>query len=699
MRDDWNQKGRGNNEWKLNKAQRMQLKALACVLGLILIVLLLIGRLVFFLLDREEPEVHVPIVRELTNVWIMEVDENGLKVFQDGEEAVYPFGMTAIQGGEDAQGGEDMQGGDDIQAGDGKNDKNRKKEEPPQVMYTVSKEAREQVADITLTDECVTQVQIKNEKINGRLLRAGAGEIELEGLGKFPVSSQAKGYRLYDSLAMCTVSDLMIGYDFTDFVVENGEICAFLMAKEEAMEYIRVLLKNADYGGRFHDSVTVKGDTEYVIRYGSYDNMADEVHCAGEEVVIDSKGAYFQSDRIYIIPSALTGRITLGNVNRSQGAPSYRGTIELVQTKDGMVAVNEVLLEEYLYSVVPSEMPSSYPQEALKAQAICARTYAYSHMMKAGYPQYGAHVDDSTSYQVYNNILEQESTTTAAKETYGQLLYTGDGKLAGTYYYSTSCGMGSDATVWGESGAKGMEYLKPRAINQETMEKVLKEAQDQTDTESVLGDGDMAGQAMMDEETFASFIKTKNADDFEVSEGWYRWTYTVPVIDREHMLTAIQKRYEANSSKVLTLNKDGEYESCEVKELGNITNLYIAGRGSGGVAQELVIETDKNTIKILTEHNIRYVLNDGVSKIFRQDGSEIASPNLLPSAFFVIDAGKEKENVVGYTLTGGGFGHGVGMSQNGARSMAKAGYSADEILQFFYEGCSIRNVYAQEAQE
>ena len=691
MRNDWNQKGRGNNEWKLNKAQRMQLKALACVLGLILIVLLLIGRLVFLLLDREEPEVHVPVVRELTNVWIMEVNENGLKVFQDGEEAVYPFGMTAIQAGDD------VQAGDDIQAGDGKNDKNRKKEEPSQVMYTVSKEAREQVADITLTDECVTQVQIKNEKINGRLLRTEAGEIELEGLGKFQVSSQAKGYRLYDSLTMCTVSDLMIGYDFTDFVVEDGEICAFLMAKEEAMEYIRVLLKNADYGGRFHDSVTVKGDTEYVIRYGAYDNMADEVHSAGEEVAIDSKSAYFQSDRIYIIPSVLTGRITLNNVNRSQGAPSYRGTIELVRTEDGMVVVNEVLLEEYLYSVVPSEMPSSYPQEALKAQAVCARTYAYSHMLKAGYPQYGAHVDDSTSYQVYNNILEQESTTTAVKETYGQLLYTGDGGLAGTYYYSTSCGMGSDATVWGDSGALGMEYLKPRAINQETMGKVL--AAGETEGGDGLGDSDMAGQAMMDEETFASFIKTKNADDFEVSEGWYRWTYTVPVIDREHMLEVIRKRYDAGSSKVLTLNKNGEYESCEVKELGNITDMYIARRGSGGIAQELVIETDKNTIKILTEHNIRYVLNDGVSRIFRQDGSEIASPNLLPSGFFIISASKEKENVVGYTLTGGGFGHGVGMSQNGARSMAAAGYSAEEILRFFYEGCGIRNVYAQEAQE
>ena len=60
-------------------------------------------------------------------------------------------------------------------------------------------------------------------------------------------------------------------------------------------------------------------------------------------------------------------------------------------------------------------MPADYPAEALNAQAICARTYAYGRMEHAGYPQYGAHVDDSTSYQVYNNVGEQEGSTTAVK--------------------------------------------------------------------------------------------------------------------------------------------------------------------------------------------------------------------------------------------------------------------------------------------
>lgn len=124
--------------------------------------------------------------------------------------------------------------------------------------------------------------------------------------------------------------------------------------------------------------------------------------------------------------------------------------------------VNELPLEEYLYSVVPSEMPASYPLEALKAQAICARTYAYGHMSRAGYPRYGAHVDDSTSYQVYNNITEADSATTAVKETYGQMILTDEGTVANTYYYSTSCGVGTTANVWKTAEAEALDYLKKR---------------------------------------------------------------------------------------------------------------------------------------------------------------------------------------------------------------------------------------------
>ena len=139
--------------------------------------------------------------------------------------------------------------------------------------------------------------------------------------------------------------------------------------------------------------------------------------------------------------------------------------------------------------------------------------------------------------------------------------------------------------------------------------------------------------------------------------------------------------------------ENGEYVSKDIGELGNVRDIYIDKRGAGGVADELVIEGEKGVYKVISEYNIRYVLNNGESKVRRMDGSEVTSTNLLPSGFFVITAGKKEENVVGYTISGGGYGHGVGMSQNAAKEMAKCGWNAEDILQFFYENCFLKCIY------
>ena len=107
----------------------------------------------------------------------------------------------------------------------------------------------------------------------------------------------------------------------------------------------------------------------------------------------------------------------------TSGQANYRGRLELVRREDGIVVINELPLEEYLYGVVPGEMPASYPLEALKSQAICARTYAYERLQRAGLPEYGAHVDDSTAFQVYQNLAEQGQTTQAVKETSLSLIH------------------------------------------------------------------------------------------------------------------------------------------------------------------------------------------------------------------------------------------------------------------------------------
>lgn len=672
-------RGKGWKEW--SRSERMQIKAFVCLLGVFLLLLLVVVRLLHGGKTEEEPqqtepesEVHIPVVEELCNVWIMEADQKELLYYQAGEEHRVPFAVTqpqsveAGEAGNNAQGSQEAAWGTDIWV----------------------RTLREQVADLELTDGVVTRVTVKAEKVSGRVLAADSAGVWLENLGELEFAEDVQGYRLYRELVPATYQDLCIGYDFADFCLEEGKICAILLTREETMENIRVLLKNSDYQGIYHDRVELTCDTDFTVKVLSSADPQENItaYPAGEVLELTAQ----RGARLVVEPAAGTGRIILQSVHRSQGIPAYRGSLELWWTEEGIVLVNELPLEEYLYSVVPSEMPASYPQEALMAQAICARTYAYTHMQHAGYEGLGAHVDDSSSYQVYNNILEQEAATSAVKATYGQLLMQADGVTpAETFYYSTSWGYGSDASVWKTRNVQQYDYIVPRHLCREEMRRVLEGTADVSADISAEVSAGGAAEKLTDEETFAEAVRSIDPGDFESEEGWYRWTYTVKTLQPDRIRQQLQGRYEANDSLVLT--QDGEdYVSSPIGSFREIRSLTIAARGAGGVADELLIETDQNTYKVISENSIRYVLCDGETKVKRQDGTQVAMNTLLPSAFFTIEIAKEGDCVVGYNLTGGGFGHGVGMSQNGARAMAEEGYSALDILHFFYEGISVREI-------
>ena len=123
-------------------------------------------------------------------------------------------------------------------------------------------------------------------------------------------------------------------------------------------------------------------------------------------------------------------------------------------------------VENYLCRVVPSEMPSGYEIEALKAQAVCARSYAYRQMAEYGYPEYEAHVDDSTNYQVYGNSAPADSADLAVQETAGQVVRL-DGEIVTTYYYSTSCGKTTSMKAWGNEENDGNRYLQSVEVKDE----------------------------------------------------------------------------------------------------------------------------------------------------------------------------------------------------------------------------------------
>lgn len=525
----------------------------------------------------------------------------------------------------------------------------------------------ETIADITFGEGEVKNVALKKDLIHGKILSLSDEGIEIEGYGKIEYEDGFSIYRTYAELSMGGKKDLVVGYDVAEFVVGDGKLCAALVRKTPDMQNIRVLIKSTGYKEIYHDTLKVQVTEDTVVKHGD----AQETIKAGETLELTPESTWLQEGRVYITPVNSTGKITLLSIERNCGQPSYRGKFEIAKVDGRMIVVNEILLEEYLRYVVPSEMPQNYGIEALKTQAVCARSYAYNQILYNGCAQYGAHVDDSVSYQVYHNVEANEEATRAVKETCGQVAVYND-QVIDAYYYSTSCGVTTDAGIW--ECAEEKPYISSHTVNEN------REYLDLTT-----------------EEAFSAFIKDKSYPAYDGDVQWYRWTTRVTLEQlKKNIDNNMMSRYEANPENILTRNEDGKYESVPIDTVGTIKAINITKRGKGGVATEMIIKGSKNTVKVLTEYNIRLFLAPTNSKLKRNDGTYVDSLSMLPSAYTtalpVMDE-EDNKTVVAYEMSGGGYGHGAGMSQNGAKTMAAQGKTYEDILKFFYEGIELKELY------
>ena len=506
------------------------------------------------------------------------------------------------------------------------------------------------IANLTIDKGQIVKAKGFHEKINGKVLSVNDTYITLENWGKYEFAKEMKIYKVFDGLAEGSIADVALGYEFVDFVLEEGKICACLIVANDGMENIRVLIKTTDFASNYHNDITFTCDSDYRV----FKNGEEYRQCKASEEISLKKDDLKKDDMIKIVPDILSGKIIVRSIERNQGMPSYGGVMEVHKKEEGLVLINEVLLEEYLYTVVPSEMPSYYHEQALMAQAVCARTYAYTKMQNAGLKALGAHLDDSTSFQVYNNIDAQVSTTNAVRQTMGQIV-TSNGAAFETMYYSTSCGLGSTGL---------------------TLNKKEKNIAD-----------------MSSNQKFGEFIMQINESDYEAEEAFYRWNYET-ILNENMLEKRIEECYNKNKSNVLYLDDASQF--CEIddfKSIGSIQNIFVAERSNGGRAEKVVVNGSKNTVMICGEYHIRYALLNEDKMIYKQDGTSVNMSTLLPSAFIEIEAGQKDGSVIGYSIVGGGYGHGNGMSQNGAGNMAEDGYTYMDILTLFYENCVVEQIY------
>ena len=157
-------------------------------------------------------------------------------------------------------------------------------------------------------------------------------------------------------------------------------------------------------------------------------------------------------------PVTVTGGATTrlwGFAQNGVASGLYRGRMVLSRSGSSVLAVNSVGLEPYLFGVVPAEMPSSWPAEALKAQAVVARSYALTS--RRGGPTFDVYADVRS--QVYRGVTgEVRSTNDAVRATKGRVVLAG-GAVAQTFFFSTSGGRtAGNEEEW---GGTPFSYLRP----------------------------------------------------------------------------------------------------------------------------------------------------------------------------------------------------------------------------------------------
>ncbi len=308
-----------------------------------------------------------------------------------------------------------------------------------------------------------------------KILRISPSLVEFEHHGFLPINSDVQCYQHWeDEVAPIPLDAVKVGFERVVPTVFAGEIVRFDVYDPLYIRTIRVAISTDQFRSIEHKELRFSPLTRlYVEEKGTgrgFQLQAGEeavvTVSSGKFQVVDSKGTHWEfGPRIYV-ETEPRGLIQINSFQRGTGTrffPRYRGRFELtVAGEDVFLVINEVSLEDYLIQVVPSEMPVTWPMEALKAQAVAARTYAVAQAVYSRQGHLGFHVADSTSSQVYNNAAESARATQAILETDGEILVNADGTVSSTFFYSTSPrGLLTDLRAWQDVSQLALEGNSP----------------------------------------------------------------------------------------------------------------------------------------------------------------------------------------------------------------------------------------------
>ncbi len=456
------------------------------------------------------------------------------------------------------------------------------------------------------------------------------------------------------TLLICTQAGFSVTFPQIPASTLQAAREAAISQNAPSSEVVRVGIGTQNFGTYQYKEITVFGTGDTQI----YDNrLLIGNYAPNQEIKISLKDGKFN---IYaggnMFPETVEGPVQItsnfgllgvSGLKRAGRQALYHGAFELVKNNNGTFnLVNMIEVEDYLKGVVPNEMPVHFGLEALKAQSVAARNYVLSPRTKSS-PNYD--VVDSVASQVYYGANSEKTLSNqAVEETEGIVaIYNWDLILA---QYSSTAGGYTESYANAFSDPKTKEFPSD-------------------DKPYLQARPDIIGQSPLNTEEAASQYYKSKPDAYDVRSPYFRW-------EREWSADELRKALEvtlaAQSSTgfVKPVFKKGD-------KLDDIQEIKVLRRGDSGKIIEMEIVTRSQTFKVFKELVVR--------RLMTKDGKA------LPSANVVFENTRDENgNLVSVHAWGGGFGHGVGLSQYGAGFMGSEMHIPyDKILQHYYTGITL----------
>lgn len=360
----------------------------------------------------------------------------------------------------------------------------------------------------------------------------------------------------------------------------------------------------------------------------------------------------------------------------------YRGGFQYFRRNGGNLSVvNVVTLEDYVNGVICYEMGREWPLEALKAQAVCARTYVLKNLNKHG--SYGFDICTSTGCQVYHGMGSlrpdygpSEISMQAVRETAGMVAKY-NGRLAETPYSSSFGGASEDAkNVWGTNTATEHPYLRGVTDPYEADADSRNSLSSWTVSYTAAQLTDRLHGLGLGTGTSVDHLVLTYSPQGNVIQVAVRWangqSNTISASDIRGRLGVYSIRF--------TVNGSGTGEGQPAGPSG--TDIVINGaQAPDGLDGKYVISGSGSVSQIGEKPYI--ISGSGSVSALETAGSGGGAAVPPPGAGTVTVSGNS------YVFNGGGYGHQIGMSQWGAYAMANRGFRYDEIVTFYFPGLQI----------